>query len=148
VASDPSNERDKPATGPDNVVPVVDTSGDPSGSNADNPLTRGEYEDRHVSRTEYENRHRRLVFAVLIAFMFTLIANGGGWTLYQHVQNERSKDTYNACLDVRNRSVESGQAIAQFARAAELDHDTNQAKLWASYSATLGKAQLPTCVKP
>ena len=75
-----SDDRDTPEPRPGVVVPGVATSDNPAG--ADAPVSRG----------EYERRHRYLLWAVVAAFMFTIIGNGAGWTLYTHVQDQRVHD--------------------------------------------------------
>ena len=98
-----------------------------------------------MSRGEYERRHRYLLWAVVAAFMFTIIGNGAGWTLYTHVQDQRVHDAYLACLDLRNRSQTSAVALSAIERAAIEDHDSHMAAIWHQYTVLLKKQPLPTC---
>ena len=98
-----------------------------------------------MSRVEYERRHRYLLWAVVVAFMFTIIGNGAGWTLYAHVQNQRQQDAYLTCLELRNRNAQSASALKSFEQAAMLDHDPHMATIWHQYTILLKKQPLPTC---
>lgn len=98
-----------------------------------------------MTRPEYERRHRYLLWAVIAAYMLTIIGNGAGWTLYAHLQGQRAHEAYLACLDLRNRSQTSALALSAIEKAARSDGDAHMAAIWHQYTVLLKKQPLPTC---